>query len=99
MCPATFAFLESGYGASSSFVGMDGGVAGVSAAGFGGPAQSVSSQVGGGGLPAPPRPPPAPPRPAAPIPPSPGGVSITTLDSTRPFVLGVHASGFTITCP
>src|SRR5882724_8164081 len=95
--PATFAFIEFRYASSSSFVGITP-ATGSPGAGFGGAAQSVSSQVGGGGPAAPPRPPAAP-RPAPPTPPNPGGIRITTDEVTTPGVLGVHASGFTITCP
>ena len=89
IAPRTLSFTEFKYASSFAGVGCFGS-AGLAAAGIGGAAHFGS---GGGG---------APPKKLNPPPvggASPGGSTITTCAVTIPFVLGVHASGFTISCP
>ncbi len=89
IAPRTLSFTEFKYVSSSACVGCFGS-AGFAAAGIGGAAHFGS---GGGG---------APPKKLNPPPvggANPGGTTITTCAVTIPFVLGVHANGFTISCP
>src|SRR6267142_6468359 len=89
IAPRTLLFTEFKYASSSGCVGWFGGV-GFATTSIGGAAHFGS---GGGG---------APPNRLNPPPGgsvNPGGSSITTCAVTTPFVLGVHARGFTMSCP
>src|SRR6266566_1191292 len=85
----TLLFTEFKYASSSACVGCLGS-AGFAFAGIGGAVHFGS--VGGGALPKKLNPPPVGGA-------NPGGSSSTTCAFTIPLVLGVHASGFTISCP
>src|SRR5229473_5055719 len=89
IAPRTLPFTEFKYASSSACVGCFGS-SGLAAAGIGGAAHFGSG--GGGALPKRLNPPP---RGSA----NPGGSTITTCAVTTLLVLGVHASGCTISCP
>src|SRR5882757_1182380 len=89
IAPRTLSFTEFKYASSSAAVGCFGS-AGFAFSGMGGAAHLGSG--GGGGAPKKLNPPPGGSA-------YPGGSRITTCAVTTPLVLGVHASGFTISCP
>src|SRR5437660_672518 len=89
IAPRTLLFTEFKYASSSACVGCFGS-SGFAFAGIGGAAHFGSG--GGGVLPKKLNPPPVGGA-------NPGGSSSTTCAVTTPLVLGVHASGFTISCP